>query len=151
MQEEVFNTLRARRPQLRQHWETLLRTERASSPLANPEALIFMMDWTLDRVFEAMRMTTAKLHTASPRPECTCGLNPLLVYFATMEQVLIEGLILAQVEVTHRPAHRHEADLAHLKLAIEYVASREIGAFCAVCQHKQVPDGAHHHHAASAS
>jgi hypothetical protein len=142
MQEEVFNSLRARRPQMRQHWETLLRTERASSPLANPEALIFMMDWTLDRVFEALRFTTHRLQGAPARPDCTCGLNPLLVYFATMEQVLIEGLVLTQVELSHRPAHRHEADLAFLKLAIEYIASREIGAFCAVCQHRHAHTGA---------
>ena len=137
MQEEVLNSLRSRRPQLRRHWETLLRTERASSPLANPEALIFMMYWTFDRVFEALKYTSARLHATPPRPDCTCGLNPLLAYFATLEQVLIEGLVLAQVEISHRPAHRHEADLAQLKLALEYVASREIGAFCAVCQHKQ--------------
>lgn len=142
MQEEVLSSLLARRPQLRQHWETLLRTERASSPLANPEALIFMMDWTFDRVFEALKFSSSRLHGAHPRPDCTCGLNPLLVYFATMEQVLIEGLVLTQVELSHRPAHRHEADLAWLKLAIEYIASREIGAFCSVCQHKQMHAGA---------
>lgn len=136
MQEEVFRSLCARRPQLRQHWETLLRTERASSPLANPEALVFMMDWTLDRVFEALKMSDGRLHAVGAKPECTCGLNPLLTYFVTMEQVLTEGLVLSQVEISHGPAGCHEADLAHLKNAIEYIANREIGAFCAVCQHR---------------
>jgi hypothetical protein len=137
MQDEVYSSLCARRPQLRRQWETLLRTERASSPLANPEALVFMMDWTLGQVFEALKATPGRLHAAQPRPECTCGLNPLLVYFRTMEQVLNEGLVLTQVDISHGPAGCHETDLALLKRAIEQVAGREIGVFCALCQHNK--------------
>jgi hypothetical protein len=96
-----------------------------------------MMDWSLDRVFEVLKAPHGR--PAVAKPDCTCGLNPLLVYFATMEQVLEEGLVLIQVDISHGPAGWHAADLASLKRAIDYVANREIGAFCAVCQHKQMP------------
>ena len=51
MQDELMSALLARRSQIRGRWEALLRVERASSPLANPDALVHLLDWTIDEVF----------------------------------------------------------------------------------------------------
>src|SRR3954462_4663597 len=102
MQEELVRALRDRRAETRARWEALLRIEKVNTPLANPDALVFMIDWTLDEVFGALlrplssRRRPAKFENHRPRPECPCGRNPLLAYFAAGEQALEEALILEQ-------------------------------------------------------
>jgi hypothetical protein len=54
MQESLMQPLRALRFQTRVRWEALLRTERTSSPLANPDSLVHLLDWTLDEIFHAL-------------------------------------------------------------------------------------------------
>ncbi len=136
MQEEVYRALTARRAQVRQRWEALLRIERTSSPLANPDALVFMMDWTLNRIGEALRQPHPSVDDGLARVSCGCGLNPLLFYFTSLEQALIEGLVLAQATIATPGPGQREAELAELKGLIAAEATREIAAFCAVCQRR---------------
>jgi hypothetical protein len=135
MQSDLSRVLATRRSQLRQRWELRLRAERMSSPLANPDALIHLMDWTLDRIFAQLNSPQGRTEARHRAAHCACGLNPLLVYFAIAEAVLVEALHTEQVR--HRPefALQYDSELARLKQAIVQVANREIAAFCAVCQH----------------
>ena len=155
MQESLVRVLRARRPEIRARWEALLRIERVNTPLANPDALVFMLDWTLDEVFtmlanpHARRRLTRGTDPTSAKPHCPCGRNPLLIYFAAGEQALDEALVLAQAEMpTLDPVERDNA-FAGLTVAVREISRREIESFCAVCQHRQAAPGtsiADHNH-----
>ncbi len=141
MQEDLIRALRDRRGDLRARWETLLRIERVNTPLANPDALVFMIDWTCDELFAALshpaaRRRTGRAQETAARPECPCGRNPLLTYFAAGEQAMEEALILEQASrPTLEPTER-DAAFAELQLAVREIARREIESFCAVCQHR---------------
>jgi hypothetical protein len=129
MQSATICVLAERRPALRRRWEAALRAGRVSSPLANPDTLVFMMDWTLDRVFEALKSGDVAVRNGGDRPvRCPCGLNPLLAYFEVLEAVLLAEL----------PAGTDGAEPARAELrgAVARVAEREIAAFCAVCQRR---------------
>ena len=141
MHESFLRTLQSHRPTLRERWETLLRAERASSPLANPDSLIYLMDWTLDRLFEELRRPVlhrrgSSLNTPSRNRDCECGMNPLLAYFATAEQAMIETLFIADENSFGLSPLERTAGLEELKRAFHEVAKHEIEAFCSVCQHQ---------------
>jgi hypothetical protein len=134
MQADLVRALSARRRDIRARWEALLRIERVNTPLANPEALVFMLDWTLDEVFTTLRNPPARRRAPSTPALCPCGRNPLLAYFAAGKQALVEALVLAQAEHTGLAATERDAALAELKLCVHEITRREIDAFCSVCQ-----------------
>lgn len=137
MQDELVRALRARRAEIHARWEALLRIEKVNTPLANPDALVFMIDWTLDECFgmlAARRRNGRAVDQPTPKPDCPCGRNPLLAYFAAGEQAIEEALIWEQSSALPvHPAQRDEA-FAELKLTVREIARREIDAFCSVCQ-----------------
>jgi hypothetical protein len=141
MQDDLMSALEARRPQIRGRWEALLRVERANSPLANPDALVHLLDWTIDEVFRTLQTLPSRRRPlklfARDDVDCPCGRNPLLHYFAAGEQALQESLVFAQSESAHfvhlDPLARDSA-LNELNLAVRHIARREIQAFCALCQ-----------------
>jgi hypothetical protein len=139
MQESLMQPLRALRFQTRVRWEALLRTERTSSPLANPDSLVHLLDWTLDEIFHALACPAGYRRVArlAPgyRPRCACGHNPLLAYFAAGEQAMREALILAQAAMTTLCPLERDAALEELNLVLAQIARQEIEAFCGVCQH----------------
>jgi hypothetical protein len=118
VQDALMTALSARRPQIHARWETLLRAEKASTPLANPDALVHLIDWTLTRA----------------DIDCPCGRNPLLTYFAAGEQSLQESLVLSQAECHPLEPIERDTSLHELNLALRHIARREVGAFCALCQ-----------------
>lgn len=144
MQDGLMRALLSYRPTLRQRWETLLRAERATSPLANPDALVFLMDWTLDGLFEDLRNAPSRRRcpsrpgtAQSAPPPCPCGLNPLIAYFQTAEKAL-EDTYCHDIPDTHLlTCLEREAALLELKLVLQGVARREIESFCAVCLHSE--------------
>lgn len=153
MQESMVAALRARRPQIRARWEDLLRVERASSPLANPDALVHLLDWTLDEFFRTVQTLPARRRAQRPPSanDCPCGRNPLLAYFAAGEQALRESLVLSQAEMKELAPFARDTALAELDHAVHNIARREIEAFCAVCQFRhQEPSHAETHTAAPA-
>ena len=134
MHDSLLRALAQHRPSLRTRWEALLRAERISSPLANPDTLVFMMDYTLDRLLDELRQPRSR-RRADDRPPCPCGRNPLLAYFQTAEQAIIETLFVNEGELTAEPSSRAVA-LDAVKQSIRVVGRREIESFCAVCQHQ---------------
>jgi hypothetical protein len=128
----VVTQLEALRPAIKREWNHLLRTEPALSPLANPDTLVFLMDETLDQLVQGVRArpshTTpreAALLLTPLQRRCTCGLNPLLTYYATGELAL-RAITAAVLGANFEPA----------LLVLHGIARREIDALCGVCCHR---------------
>jgi len=136
----MLRNLQGLRPTILERWEVLLRAEPVTSPLANPDALVYLMDWTLDRFFQALRgplsrrrinaRENSKSACDRERGLCACRMNPLLAYFSTAETALIQATLPIL-----QPRER-ESVLSAIRLALQVVAKREIDTFCAVCQRR---------------
>ena len=142
MHECFLRALHTQRPQLRKRWEELLRAERVTSGMANPDSLVYLMDWTLDQLMDELRQSRFRRHLEnrskpSERQSCVCGMNPLLAYFSAAEQAVIEVLFLAAGEVSQLSSLERGASLEDLKSALHAVARRDIESFCAVCQSRE--------------
>lgn len=133
-----MTALSARRPQIRARWEDLLRAERVTTPLANPDALVHLIDWTLDEVFRTLQNLPMRRRPIRSLPrtdvDCPCGRNPLLTYFAAGEQALQESLVLSQAQCLHLVPIERDTALHELNGTLRHIARREISAFCALCQ-----------------
>jgi len=143
MNDNLQRTLQGLRPTILERWEALLRAEPVSSPLANPDSLVYLMGWTLDRFFTAMRGPLSrrritdrgsnKTEISDVRELCVCKMNPLIAYFATAE------LALVQTALPILQPRERESALSAVRLAMQVVAKREIDTFCAVCQRRNAP------------
>ncbi len=136
--------LQAQRSRLLERWEKLLRAERVSTPMAHPDSLVFLMEWTLESLFRELNTVGARrrippANSLSPRQICVCGLNPLLGFFASGEQAIVEILFVSTTGLDALSPMERQASLAELKHALHAVARREIDSFCAVCQNKPRP------------
>jgi len=136
MQDQIVHALCAQRAQIHAHWETLLRTERVTSPMANPDTLVFLIDSTLTEIFAALHGDGARHRNQRSAFECPCGRNPLLAYFVAGEQVMLEALILIQASTPGLQPAERDAAMGELLTLVRSIARREIKAFCAVCQHR---------------
>lgn len=144
MHESSLAALQRMRPTLRKRWEVLLRAEPVSSPLGTPEALVHLMDWTLDRVFDAIGQIPArrKQKTRSshdyrqPADLCECGLNPLLAYFTTGERALLEAVFLADSPLPPLTPGERQTFAADLQQALHAIARVEIETLCSLCQRR---------------
>jgi hypothetical protein len=142
MQNSLVNALRAERCWIGQRWRDLLRREPVASPLSHPDALVHLIDGTLDEVFSAL--TRPGFESAPFRSSfeylddthCPCGRNPLLSYFVAAEHVLHEALELARASVA-QPGNA-DAAFAELNAALRRIAARDIQAFCGVCMYRLV-------------
>jgi hypothetical protein len=145
MQESLINAIRFRRTQIHARWADLLRADRANTPLGNPDALVHLLDWTLDEIFGALsKPGTRRRHSrhaaaTADTPHCPCGRNPLLRYFTVGEQALQEALILAQASLTSLDPLERDASMQELILVLRHIARHEIEAFCGVCVHREGP------------
>ena len=143
MQEVLVTALRVRRPAIRSHWEAVLRTEPVKTPLGNPDALVHLIEWTMDEIFAALGNPLARSRVGGTRfahderAVCPCGRNPLLAYFAAGEQAMREALILAQAAAAPLDPLQRDASLEELDLVFQQISRREIEAFCGVCQFRR--------------
>jgi hypothetical protein len=138
----LIQALSSRRREIRQRWDMLLRLERTETPLANPDVLVHMIDWTLDKIFDELRARKActcgepTSSVAALRAGCQCGKNPFLGHFLAGEQAVLEALVLTQSgDATIDPAHRGNA-VAELYLAINAIARGEIESLCSLCKNR---------------
>lgn len=142
MQELWVHALEARRGDVRVRWEDLLRTERVNTPLANPDALVHLIDSTLAEIFAALLHPSARrkvVHAAdfsAVRAKCVCGRNPYLTYFVAGEQALLEALVLAQAEGPPLDPEARDSAVQELYGVMRACARREIEAFCSLCQYR---------------
>lgn len=131
----------ARRPAIKLAWERKLRKEPITSPLANPDTLVLLMDRTLDElaaVLAARCEAPAGSGVALPgrplRGGCLCGLNPLLAYFRVLAGVLPAVLAGGAAACPQLGAAAFAACTQELLGELQGVAAEEIKAFCATCQ-----------------
>lgn len=139
MQEEIVQALHARRPQIRQRWEALLRTERATSPLANPDSLVHLVDWALKEILGSLSLsvsTNQRLTPKSAEPHCACGRNPYLAFYSAGEQSILEALILSQAAQPVLDPIARDSAVAELGTALRRLRNCEVESFCALCQHR---------------
>ena len=141
MQESLVRSLRSRLPDIRARWEALLHAEPVKTPLAYPESLVHLLDWTLEEIFHGLaalpvrRRLTRKPPALRDQPICPCGRNPLLTYFAAGEQAMREALVLVQAASSSLDPIERDAALTELDLVFQNLARREIESFCGVCQY----------------
>lgn len=128
------------RPMVKTCWEVLLRAEPATSPLGNPDTLVFMMDRTLDAFFTSIQSPAPRRWLARYpllcRPlndTCPCTRNPLLQYYVSGEQALlaIAGQTVADMAVGPEEEARI---LSEVQLAFHYQAQYELQTFCDLCR-----------------
>lgn len=143
MQTGLLVELRAREAEIHGRWAELLRIEPVNTPLAHPDALAHLIEWTLADIFRELALGHRRQHShhshkvASNRSLCLCGRNPLLAYFDAAGQALREALVLAQAAQPGLDPVERDASLDELNLILDEVARREIEAFCGVCQYRQ--------------
>ena len=141
MQSVLLDALRSREEAIRARWRELLRVEAVNSPLAQPETLTHLIDWTVAEIFSALgagrhRRSDSDGCGTPNRSLCACGRNPLLSYFDAAGQALREALILAQASLSFLDPIERDTALEELNMVLQHVARREISAFCGVCQHR---------------
>jgi len=137
VQAALLQALARRAPAIRARWVDLLRAEPAASPLANPEALVHLVGWTLRTVLRRLHAPGTRRRPRRPHARgesgCPCGQNPLRAHFASGEQALQEALVLSQAEGPHPSPAERDAALRELNLVFRHLARREMTAFCALC------------------
>lgn len=138
-----MSSLRFQTPQIRARWEALLRAEPINTPLAYPDALAHLIDWTIEEIFSGLsalatrRRFSRRPFTLEAQPHCPCGRNPLLNYFHAGEQAMREALVLVQVATPDLDPIERDASLSELDLVFRQIARREIEAFCGICQYRR--------------
>jgi hypothetical protein len=140
MHPELIDDLRDRSASIRERWETFLRGERVTNPMANPDVLVYLIPETLDQVLEALenpsRAPVSIRAAKAVVPDCDCGNNPYSAYFIAGEQALCETLVLLQ---SISPVYkRQKSDLSELVFSIRKIAKRDIDLFCSACAHRGV-------------
>src|SRR4051812_25982577 len=97
MQESILFALVDTRQNLRAMWEKQLRSEPVRSPMANPDSLVYLMEWTLSEFFAELRNGSDGPHAEAVPVEgpgnyeaiCGCKGNPFLNYFGSARKALI--------------------------------------------------------------
>lgn len=147
MAPDLVQQLRQSAADIRRRWEALLRIERVSGPLANPDALVHLIPDTLAEIFVGLAHGTRRPITfidamAERLPTCECGNNPYLAYFVAGEQALVESVVLLQAKLP--VAYRRESDVAEAIHIVRALARVEIDNFCGVCAHRGCVKGCRH-------
>jgi hypothetical protein len=127
VRQRILCLLSSRRPDLKHKWEERLRAQPIRTAMAEPAILGYLMDETLDQLAAQLnRQPPAKSKRIRDfENRCRCGLNPLLAYFGTGEEILLESLVQeAPVEEPLRGFF-----LGQWRL----LAQREIDALCGSC------------------
>ena len=142
MQGKIIKALQERRAQIRARWEALLRIEKVTTPLANPDTLVFGLDHSLDEIFAALRQPpSSSAEAAQTKAE---GPSPWRAYFRAGEQALLESLVLLQAEMQSLDPAARDTSFGNLKTVINNLTQREIGAWAGICQQTAKPRRARH-------
>lgn len=130
MLEEIINALQQRRAQIRTRWEALLRIEKVTTPLANPDTLVFALDQSLDEIFTALRQTPPP--KPARKPATADSPSPWQAYFRAGEQALLESLVLLQAETKSLDPSARDLAFGLLKQEINNLTRRETEAWDAI-------------------
>jgi hypothetical protein len=140
MRRQFLQALGELRPMIKTCWEVLLRAEPATSPLGNPDTLVFMMDRTLDTFFAAVHSPVPRRWLArypllcrSLNESCPGHRNPLLLYFVSGEKALLAIAGRALADEAAEPAEA-ERVLSEVRLNFHSLAQYELQTFCDLCR-----------------
>lgn len=125
--------MRSQRGTLCDRWEFLLRAEAASSPLANPEILVYKIPETYDEVLNRMALSTGPSLVRMPEPDCACGLNPFIVFFSAGQRAMEEAMLRAIHTVPHLSIADQSHAMTELHQILGKLRAKEIEILCSVC------------------
>jgi len=140
-----LEALDGHRAEIKRKWEILLRAAPATTPLGNPDTLVYLMDESIKQLFSLFRSKATHQWLSRHPPaariigtSCHCRLNPLINYFIAGQAALA---FVAQT-VPRSKHHLDDVDATvcvdELLLTFRFLAHREIQAFCEVCQYSPV-------------
>jgi hypothetical protein len=148
MKQGYLEALDGHRAEIKRKWEIFLRAAPATTPLGNPDTLVFLMDQSLQQLFSLFRSKSAHcwLSRRQPAPRvagatCHCRLNPLINYFIAGQAAV------AFVAQTVPRSQHHLDDLTanscvdELLLTFRFLSHREVRSFCEICRYS--PANAH--------
>ena len=141
MYEKIIKGLEQRRAQIRARWEALLRIEKVTTPLANPDTLVFALDQSLDEIFATLDQSLP--HKPGASTVQSDGPSPWRAYFRAGEQALLESLILLQAEMKSLDPATRDTSFGSLKQVINNLTQREIEAWDAIRRQTAKPRRAH--------
>jgi len=141
MKKGFMEAIEGRRGEIKRKWELLLRAAPATTPLGNPDALVYLMDESLDQLFTLFHGRTShpcsRAHLAAKGlgTDCHCRLNPLINYFISGQT----ALGFAAQEIPRSELRLDDvtttACIDELIVVFRLLAHREIRAFCEICQY----------------
>lgn len=139
MEESLVQLLRTKCADIRSRWSDLLHVERALSPLAHPDMLVYLLDETLEKIFTGLssaagQKNPAPLAPAPAWPRCDCGLNPYIRFYAAGELALLEALVISQAEIHVRDATARDLAVLELYEVVRRFARNDVELFCSLCQ-----------------
>ena len=142
MKQGYLEALDGHRAEIKRKWELLLRAAPATTPLGNPDTLVYLMDESLEQLFSLLRSKSTHPWLSGDPPAtrvvdstCHCRLNPLINYFIAGQAALAFA-----AQTVPRSQH-HLDDVAatmcvdELLVTFRYLAHREVSVFCEVCLH----------------
>jgi hypothetical protein len=143
MQASLLRELVSRRFAIRARWEALLRAEPVMTPLGLPDALVHLIDTSLQDIFAMLGdyVSCGSTHDEAAWSEpshCACGRNPYLAYFLAASQAMREALILSQAASAPVDPAERDRSLRELNTVMAQISGREIEAFCGVCQFRHL-------------
>lgn len=115
----------------------MLRIEKVTTPLANPDTLVFGLDQSLDEIFAMLHQPPS--HIPDKDAPSDAGPSPWRAYFRAGEQALLETLVLTQSEMDALDPSARDTSFGNLKQVINCLTQREIGAWAAICQQTGKP------------
>ncbi len=142
MKQGYLEALDGHRAEIRRKWELLLRAAPVTTPLGNPDTLIYLMDESIEQLFALFRSKSTHEWLSRHPPAagdvgstCHCRLNPLINYFIAGQAALAFAAQTVPRNQHHLDDLAATACVDELLLTFRFLAHREIHAFCEVCQY----------------
>ncbi|HEU5080038.1 MAG TPA: hypothetical protein VFT72_12565 [Opitutaceae bacterium] len=147
MKRAFLHALKRRRALITQRWRNLLEQLPTRSALGKPELLAYMIDDTLDELFEPEAYQSEDFQgciqpattTHKPPTHCRCGVNPYIAFFLAGEAAIV-SVVRELVETRQLSEHGILFAESELLFFLRVLAHRDINGFCEVCR-LQHPDG----------
>jgi hypothetical protein len=145
MKQGYLEALDGHRAEIKRKWEILLRAAPATTPLGNPDTLVYLIDESLQQLFSLFHSKSTHQWLSRHPPathligmSCHCRLNPLINYFIAGQAALAFAAQSVPGSQHHLDDLEATACVDELLLTFRFLAHREIHAFCEVCQYSPV-------------
>jgi hypothetical protein len=114
--------------------------------MANPDSLIYLMEWTLNELFARLRNEATDPVASEGRISrddrvaaiCDCGGNPFLSYFGSVRKAVLTWAGSTHSPIANLSGEERSRCVDEILSALEVIAKREIESFCSVCQYRRI-------------